>query len=73
MDLVGHKTNGLESDARLSEFILAATETELRMISKFLTHCADEMARMGEAYDHIHLSDWELQFKDSPHFVVVRK
>jgi hypothetical protein len=73
MDLFGHKTNEIESDARLSELILAATETELRMISKFLTHCADEMGRMGVAYDHIHLSDWEPQFKDSPHFVVVRK
>ena len=73
MDLFGHRINELESDARLSELILAATETELRIISKFLTHCADEMSRMGEAYDHIHLSDCELQFKDSPHFVVVRK
>jgi len=73
MDLFGHKPGELESDARLSELILAATESELRIISKFLTHCADEMKRMGETYDHIHLSDCEGQFKGSPHFVVVRK
>jgi hypothetical protein len=72
MDLFGHKAGELESDGRLSELILAATESELRIISKFLTHCADEMKRMGETYDHIHLSDCEGQFKGSPHFVVVR-
>lgn len=56
----------------LAEVTLNATPIELRAISKFLSDCADEMDRMGDRYDHVHLSDRLKQFETSLHFVVVR-
>lgn len=56
----------------LAEVTLNATPTELRAMAKFLSDCADEMDRMGDRYDHVHLSDRLKQFETSPHFVVMR-
>jgi hypothetical protein len=58
--------------APLTEITLNATPEELRAIAEFLRACADEMDRMGESFDHVHLSDRQKQFATSPHFVVVR-
>jgi hypothetical protein len=56
----------------LAEVTLNATPAELRSMAKFLSDCADEMDRMGDRYDHVHLSDRLKQFETSPHFVVMR-
>jgi len=56
----------------LAEVTLNATPAELRAMAKFLSDCADEMDRMGDHYDHVHLSDRLKQFRTSPHFVVMR-
>ena len=56
----------------LAEVTLNATPTELRAMAKFLSDCADEMDRMGDRYDHVHLSDRLKKFETSPHFVVMR-
>ena len=56
----------------LAEVTLNATPTELRAMAKFLSDCADEMDRMGDRYDHVHLADRLKQFETSPHFVVMR-
>lgn len=60
------------SSPPLAEVTLNATPTELRAIAKFLGDCADEMDRMGDRYDHVHLADRLKQFKTLPHFVVMR-
>jgi hypothetical protein len=54
----------------LAEITLVATPEELRKIASFLNTTADNMERMGEDYDHEHLSDKKKGFNDSPHFVV---
>lgn len=57
----------------LAEITLCATPDELRRIGEFLTVCASEMVRMGDAYDHIHLGDCMKEFDTSPpHFVVAK-
>jgi hypothetical protein len=58
--------------ALLAEITLNATPEELRAMAEFLCGCADEMDRMGESFDHVHLSDRQKQFETSPHFVVAR-
>lgn len=56
----------------LAEVTLNADPEELRAMAKFLADCADEMDRMGVAFDHVHLGDRMKNFRSSPHFVVVR-
>ena len=56
----------------LAEVSLAASAIELRAMAKFLIECADEMDRMGESFDHVHLSDRLKSFRTSPQFVVAR-
>lgn len=58
--------------AALAEITLCATPAELRRVAEFLTFCASEMDRMGEKYDHVHLSDRMKEFDGSPHFVVAK-
>ncbi len=58
--------------ALLAEVTLNATPDELRAMADFLRGCADEMDRMGEKFDHVHLSDRLTHFEASPHFVVAR-
>jgi hypothetical protein len=76
MRLFGYADEGLPIDeiipATLAEVTLCATSVELRRVAGFLTFCASEMDRMGDAYDHVHLSDLMKEFRDSPHLVVVR-
>ncbi|MGH8080182.1 MAG: Imm32 family immunity protein [Lysobacter sp.] len=56
----------------LAEISLSADPTELRRIAAFLNDAADNMERMGDTYDHEHLSDRQSGFDDSPHLVVLR-
>jgi hypothetical protein len=57
----------------LAEVTLSASPHELRRMAAFLQHCASEMERMGDSYDHIHLGDHMKEFdQSSPHFVVFR-
>ena len=56
----------------LAEVTLVARPDELRRVAKFLEFCANEMERMGEVYDHVHLSDRDRSFEGSPHLVVAR-
>jgi hypothetical protein len=58
--------------ALLAEITLNATPAELRAMAGFLQGCADEMDRMGQKFDHVHLSDRLKEFESSPHFVVAR-
>ena len=58
--------------SEIAEINLRATPTELRRMSEFLTFCASEMERMGASYDHLHLSDKLKEFRNSPHFVVMK-
>jgi len=54
----------------LAEITLVTTPEEARKIAAFLLHAADEMDRMGPDYGHIHLSDKQPGFDDSPHVTV---
>jgi len=77
MKLVGYANEDVDSDKIqpkvLAEVTLSASPQELRRMSDFLRHCASEMERMGNAYDHIHLGDHMKEFdQSSPHFVVFR-
>ena len=56
----------------LAEATLVASPMELRRIAQFLISAADTMERVGEAFDHEHLSDKDRFFKTSPQFVVCR-
>jgi hypothetical protein len=74
MKLFGYKEAGLPTEeiesSELAEITLVATPAELRMIAEFLESTARNMERMGDRYDHEHLSDKNPGFNDSPHFVV---
>ena len=59
--------------SELAEVTVCASPESLRVMATFLNHCAAEMERMGETYDHIHLSDRHKQFESSPHFVVCKE
>lgn len=76
MKLHGYPDRGLPTEEvvphTLAEITLVATPIELRQVAEFLTFCANEMERMGTAYDHMHLSDHMKNFRSSPHFVVMR-
>ena len=76
MRIYGYEDTGQPSGtvvpALLAEITLNATPDELRAMAEFLRGCADEMDRMGESFDHVHLSDRQRQFESSPHFVVAR-
>ena len=63
---------GTVAPSPMAEITLNATPAELRAMADFLRSCADEMDRMGGAFDHAHLSDRMKQFSSSPHFVVAR-
>ena len=54
----------------LVEITLVASPTELRRIAEFLSTAATNIDRMGDAYSHEHLSDWDRSFASAPHFVV---
>jgi len=54
----------------LAEITIVATAEESRKIAAFLVHAADEMDRLGSEYSHIHLSDKQPGFDDSPHVTV---
>lgn len=75
MQLFGYADTGLPVEeivpSTLAEVTLCATPIELRRVAEFLTFCASEMERMGEAYDHVHLSDRMKEFRTSPHLVVM--
>ena len=53
-----------------AEIVLIASPAELRSIAAFLLSAADKMESMGASYGHEHLSDRQLGFEKSPHFVV---
>jgi hypothetical protein len=76
MKLSGYQDSGLPIEeivpASLAEVTLCATPVELRRMAAFLEFCAAEMERLGDAYDHAHLSDKMKEFHKSPHLVVMR-
>ena len=76
MIISGYADEGLPIEdivhSEIAEINLRATPTELRRMSEFLTFCASEMERMGASYDHLHLSDKLKEFRNSPHFVVMK-
>jgi hypothetical protein len=74
LKLYGH-SGGTDADelatpSALAEITLVASPSELRRIAQFLSAAASNMDRMGMAYSHEHLSDWDRSFALSPHFVV---
>jgi hypothetical protein len=76
MKLYGYSDEGLPVEqvvtVELAEITLCATPSELRRMAVFFETCAGEMERMGETFDHAHLSDGAKEFEHSPHFVVAR-
>ena len=76
MKISGYADEGLPIEqivhSDLAEITLTATPSELRRMAEFFAYCASEMERMGSTYDHVHLSDQMKEFRQSPHFVVVR-
>ena len=66
------KPSGTVVPALIAEITLNASPDELRAMAEFLQGCADEMDRMGESFEHVHLSDRQRQFATTPHFVVAR-
>ncbi len=76
MKISGYVNVGLPIEdivhSEIAEITLCATPAELRQMSEFLTFCAAEMERMGSKYEHVHLSDRLKEFRNSPHFVVMK-
>jgi hypothetical protein len=76
MKLFGYASEELPIEDRVSaelvEVTLNATPQELWRMAEFLNFCAAEMDRMGIKYDHVHLSDRMKEFRESPHFVVMK-
>ena len=76
MKLYGYVAMGLPVEqiapALLAEVTFCATPVELRRVAEFFSFCATEMERMGESYDHMHLSDRIKDFQNSPHVVVAK-
>ena len=75
MKIYGYRADSNEEDTtpkEMAEISIVANAKELRMIAAFLQQTADNMDRMGSAYDHEHLSDANHFFESSPHIVVVR-
>ena len=74
MKLYGYADEGKSPEAirplTLAEVTLCASSEELQTLSRFLAECANEMARMGSSYDHVHFSDRHKEFRSSPQFVV---
>ena len=75
MKISGYRDEGLPiaeiQHHELAEITLIATPAELRRMAAFFSNAADEMERMGPAYDHEHLCDRQPGFDDSPQLVVV--
>ncbi len=76
MKLHGYPEEGKPQEAiasaELAEVTLEATPEELRAMAAFFLAAADEMDRMGMAYDHLHLGDAVPRFRNSPHLTVFR-
>ena len=75
MKLHGYPKEGPQdvgASAELAELTLEASPQELRDIAAFFLSAADEMDRMGAAYDHLHLGDAGPRFSTSPHLTVFR-
>jgi hypothetical protein len=74
MQLYGYTEAGRQADhpvpLTLAEATLCASPDQLRRIAAFLEHAAREMERMGAAYGHLHLADWDRAFEEAPQFVV---
>ncbi len=74
MRLYGYNNDGYATEevkaTELAEVTLVATPLELRLMAKFLIACAASMEELGSSYNHEHLSDNVIEFKNSPHFVV---
>lgn len=74
MKIHGYGDNGLAVEdivpMELAEVTLVATPEELRSIAAFLLFSARQMDEMGERFGHLHLADEQVEFRDSPHFVV---
>jgi len=73
MQLFGYKSSHPpvpgEPVEPLAEVTLCATSAELRKIAQFLSDAAGAMESMGTSFSHVHLSDRQKGFDDSPHFV----
>lgn len=75
MKLNGYPKDGPQdvgASAELAEVTLEASPQELRDIAAFFLSAADEMDRLGAAYDHLHLGDAMPEFTTSPHLTVFR-
>jgi hypothetical protein len=52
---------------------LSADPKTVRAIAQFFMHVADEMDRMGEDYDHVHMQDASKAWKEEWPDIVVCK
>lgn len=74
MQIFGHLDEALPPElvapARMADITIVASAEELRQIAQFLLASADEMDRLGDAYDHAHLHDHQRGFAAMPGLVV---
>ncbi|WP_286718744.1 Imm32 family immunity protein [Thalassolituus sp. UBA2009] len=69
MKITGFKKENteLEGCMVLSDIGIAASPDTLRDLAAFLLAAADEMEKLGEDYDHLHLMDeWDKWKEDYP-------
>lgn len=57
----------------LNELSFSADAQTIRAIAKFLSDAADEMDKLGEKYDHMHMQDRSSFWKESWPDIVVCK
>lgn len=74
MKISGYSDLGLPIDeiisSELAEITILASPGELRKIASFLNSAAEAMEQLGSNYSHLHLSDKQDGFTNSPHFTV---
>ena len=73
MKLFGYTSKDYEemiAPTELAEITLAATPEELRRIANFLQSCAEGIEKRGMQWEHEHLSDKDLLFRESPQLIV---
>ncbi len=58
----------------LGEILIEAEPASLRELARFVVQAAEEMERMGSAYDHMHFRDVSAACRDTwPEIVILRE
>lgn len=65
-----NRTAGATMPDQLAEVTLLASPNELRKMAIFFEAVASEMEARGKQWEHEHLSDHYIEFRESPHFII---